>query len=947
MSTRERYKRSACGLNASPLSLTLVLVATAATTFTRFSQKSKDSSVSTRMLRSGVRSRAMLRGALSSGSTRQMKGDLGKILRNMRMARPCSRVYSSAATQEQPTPMEVSQKKYDFAEIESRWQKRWADEKTFATPERTEGKEKRYILDMFPYPSGQGLHVGHPEGYTASDVMARYYRMKGFDVLHPMGWDSFGLPAEQYAIQTGTHPRETTIKNIENFKRQLSMLGFSYDWDREIATTDDNFVRWTQWIFLQLFKRGLATQSEVSVNWCPKLGTVLANEEIIDGVSERGGHPVQRLPLRQWILKITEYGDKLLEDLEGLDWPEGTMTAQKTWIGRSEGAEVDFMIEGLEAETLTVFTTRPDTLMGVTYVCIAPEHPLVDRLVTDEFKDKASAYVKEASSKTELQRTSQGAKAEKTGVPTGSYAVHPLTGEKVAIWIADYVLGGYGSGAVMAVPAHDDRDMQFAKTFGLPIKTVIEAKEDSRERKEDLEEDEAYTGQGILVNSGEFTGLDSISARGKIVESLSSKAKGRAKVQYKLRDWVFSRQRYWGEPIPIYFPVKMANADGDPRLGDDHEIMYEKPIPVPEEQLPLKLPDMKRFEPGEDPQGCLARAVDWRYFQDEEGNWFARETNTMPQWAGSCWYYLRFIDPLNEEAAWSLQADEDWMPVDLYVGGQEHATLHLLYSRFWHKVLYELGLTKHKEPFQKLIHQGMILGADGEKMSKSRGNVVNPDDVVDEHGADALRMYEMFMGPLEATKPWQTSQVSGVVRFRDKVHSVATYDKIEDVEAQGDWDPDLLKIMHKTIKKVSADIESLSFNTAISALMVFSNALQAQMKADKAIPKQSVESLVLLTSPFAPHLGEECWSLLGHTDSLAYHPWPSFDEKLCIDSTVKIGVQVNGKVRGDMEIEKDASEDAARDKALALPRVAEFVKDKEIKKFIYRPGKIVNIVVGK
>eukprot|EP00467_Chlorarachnion_reptans_P001047 CAMPEP_0114516212 /NCGR_PEP_ID=MMETSP0109-20121206/17207_1 /TAXON_ID=29199 /ORGANISM="Chlorarachnion reptans, Strain CCCM449" /LENGTH=902 /DNA_ID=CAMNT_0001696585 /DNA_START=260 /DNA_END=2968 /DNA_ORIENTATION=- len=857
---------------------------------------------------------------------------------------------SSAKTEHSPPPPKV----YDPANIEPKWQRFWAEKGTFKTRRRS-GKDKKYILDMFPYPSGAGLHVGHPEGYTASDVMARYYRMRDYDVLHPMGWDSFGLPAEQHAINTGTHPADTTAKNIQNFKRQLSMLGFSYDWDREVATTDEKFVKWTQWIFLQLFKKGLAEQSKVSVNWCPALGTVLANEEVIDGLSERGGHPVERLPLRQWVLKITEYGDKLLEDLEGLDWPEGTLTAQRTWIGRSEGAEIDFKIDDPSMDqSITVFTTRPDTLMGVTYVSIAPEHPLARVLPKDEETlNKVDAYVKASSSKSDLERTSQGAKTEKTGVPTGAYAIHPLSGEKVPIWVADYVLGGYGSGAVMAVPSHDERDFAFASAFDLPKKTVIEPVEKKKEAEgKEEQKEKAFTGDGVLVNSGEFSGLKASEARDKIVSVLEAQNSGRRKIQYKLRDWVFSRQRYWGEPIPIYFPVVGLREGGDPRSGDSHEIDYSDPRPVPESELPLKLPEMERFEPGEDPQGCLARAIDWRYFQIKnektgEMEWFARETNTMPQWAGSCWYYLRFIDPQNEEQAWSKEADEDWMPVDLYVGGQEHATLHLLYSRFWHKVLFELGLTKSKEPFQKLVHQGMILGADGEKMSKSRGNVVNPDDVVDEHGADALRMYEMFMGPLEATKPWQTEQVSGVVRFRDKVFGIATYPHIEDIK-EDDMDPDVLKSMHKTIKKVTMDIESLSFNTAISALMVFVNTLQQKMKNEgNPLPRKAVEALVLMASPFAPHLGEECWEKLGYPDSLAYTSWPEYDEKLCVDSTVKIGVQVNGKVRGEIEIEKDATEDAAKEKALSLPRVAELTSGKDIKKFIYRPGKIVNVVVGK
>jgi len=863
------------------------------------------------------------------------------------------RAFSSQAPPVPAAGVATELKRYDPAEIEPRWQKFWAEEKTFKTPERRDGKEKRYILDMFPYPSGAGLHVGHPEGYTASDVMARYYRMKDYDVLHPMGWDSFGLPAEQHAINTGTHPAVTTLENIANFKRQLNMLGFSYDWDREIATTDIRFVKWTQWIFLQLYKQGLATQSEVSVNWCPALGTVLANEEVINGKSERGDHPVKRLPLRQWVLKITEYADKLIDDLDGLNWPEGTLTAQRTWIGRSEGAEIEFNIQGHD-ESLSVFTTRPDTLMGVTYVCIAPEHPLAKTLPIDaDHLEKVSAYVEETSSKSDVDRTAAAAK-EKTGVDTGAKAIHPITGEEIPIWVADYVLGSYGSGAVMAVPAHDERDFAFADKFGLPRKEVVQAppaknnnkknNNKNNNNKADVEDEKAqpsaFTGEGKLVNSGEFDGLKGDKAKAKIIEKLEAEGKGRRKIQYKLRDWIFSRQRYWGEPIPIYFPVNMADSNGDPRKGDEHTIDYQTPIPVPEEELPLQLPEMDNFQPGDDPQGCLARAADWRYFE-KDGKWYARETNTMPQWAGSCWYYLRFIDPLNDQQPFSKQADDDWMPVDLYVGGQEHATLHLLYARFWHKVLYEAGLTKTKEPFQTLVHQGMILGTDGEKMSKSRANVVNPDDVVNAYGADSLRLYEMFMGPLEATKPWQTSQVSGVVRFRDKVYALATRGDLQDT-----MDEKIEKAMHKCIKKVTEDIESMSFNTAISAMMVFANTLQDAAK-EGMIPRKAVETLALLVSPFAPHLGEECWKMLGHEDSLAFHPWPEYDEALCVESTVTIGVQVNGKLRGQLEIEKDAPEDKAKEAAMAIPGVEQFAGGKEMKKFIYRPGKIINIVVAK
>eukprot|EP00797_Seminavis_robusta_P026846 Sro497_g154690.2 (922) ;mRNA; r:2475-5625 len=834
---------------------------------------------------------------------------------------------SSAASQAAPV-------QYPVADVEKKWQQYWEDNQTFKTPERDPDKPKKYVLDMFPYPSGAGLHVGHPEGYTASDIMARYWRMKGYDVLHPIGWDSFGLPAEQFAIQSGTPPAETTTKNIATFKRQLKMLGFSYDWDKELATTDINYVKWTQWIFLQMYKKGLAMQSEVSVNWCPALGTVLANEEVINGLSERGDHPVQRLPLRQWILKITDYADRLEAGLEGLDWPSGTLTAQQQWIGKSQGCNIDFGIEGMEDETITVFTTRADTLMGVTYVTLAPEHPLVGSVTTDEQEEEVDEYVATTSSRSDLDRTSS---KEKTGVFTGGYAIHPISGDKIPIWVGDYVLGSYGTGAVMAVPAHDARDFEFAEKFGLEVKWVVEP----LKNPDKLDKDSAFTEPGKCTNSGEFDGLSTGKAKKAVAQKLKGLEKGGPKITYKLRDWVFSRQRYWGEPIPIYFPVSFADGvdaeSQDPREDDcEHTIEFNQPIPVDEADLPLQLPDMDDYQPGDDPAGCLARAKDWRYFQ-KDGKWFARETNTMPQWAGSCWYYFRYLNPKNDESAFSKKDDKDWMPVDLYVGGAEHAVLHLLYARFWHQVLFDLGFTEHPEPFQNLVHQGMILGSDGEKMSKSRGNVVNPDDIVSAQGADALRMYEMFMGPLEAVKPWQTSQVSGVVRFQNRVYNLVS-SAVEN--GSSEMDTETLKLMHKTMKKVTEDIDSMAFNTAISALMVFSNHLQSLDK----VPVEAAEKLSIMVSPFAPHLGEETWSMLGNEGSLAYQPWVEFDEELCVDDTVTMGVQVNGKVRGEITVAKDADEDSAVAAAKEVERVTAQIEGKDIKKIIYVPGRILNFI---
>lgn len=838
------------------------------------------------------------------------------------------RFMSAVDEQEKSEAASAPPQGYPFAEVEAKWQAYWEKKQTFKTLERDLAKPKKYVLDMFPYPSGAGLHVGHPEGYTASDVMARYWRMTGNDVLHPIGWDSFGLPAEQFAINTGAKPAVTTAANIANFKRQLKMLGFSYDWDREIATTDVDYVKWTQWIFLQLYSKGLAEQSEVSVNWCPALGTVLANEEVINGLSERGDHPVLRFPLRQWQLKITDYADRLEAGLEGLDWPSGTLTAQKQWIGKSEGCDIDFGVDGMEDQKITVFTTRADTLMGVTYVTLAPEHPLVDKVTSDELKAEVEAYVEETSNRSDLDRTSA---KEKTGVFTGGYATHPISGDKVPIWIGDYVLGSYGTGAVMAVPAHDVRDFEFAEKYGLDMKWVVEPK------KGELSKEEAFTEPGVAVNSGEFDGIATAKCKKAVTKKLKAMEKGGPKITYKLRDWTFSRQRYWGEPIPIYFPIDfpegVSPTNANPREDDcEHTIRFDQPIPLEESELPLELPEMDDFKPGDDPAGCLARAKDWRYFQ-KDGQWFARETNTMPQWAGSCWYYFRFLDPNNDGEAFSKKVDEEWMPIDLYVGGAEHAVLHLLYARFWHQVLFDLGYTTHAEPFQKLVHQGMILGSDGEKMSKSRGNVVNPDDIVDAQGGDALRLYEMFMGPLEAVKPWQTEQVSGVVRFQNKLYNVVKTAAENEVT---EIDLETTKIMHKTMKKVTEDIENMSFNTAISSLMVFVNHLQS---LKEAVPLEAAEKLALMVSPFAPHLGEECWNILGHDNTLAYHPWVEYDEELCVDNTVKMGVQVNGKVRGEIEIPKDADQDLAMELAMKQARVTAQLDGKDVKKIIFVPGR--------
>jgi len=824
--------------------------------------------------------------------------------------------------------------RYDPAAIEPKWQAYWDEHQTFLTT-RHAGRGKKYILDMFPYPSGSGLHVGHPEGYTATDIVARYSRMRGFDVLHPMGWDAFGLPAEQHAIQTGTHPRDTTQKNIATFKRQLKMLGFSYDWTREVDTTDPGYVKWTQWIFLQLFKKGLAFQSRIPVNWCAALGTVLANEEIVDGKSERGGHPVERLPLRQWMLKITAYADRLDADLDALDWPD-TKAKQHHWIGRSEGAEVEFAVEG-RSDRIRVFTTRVDTLSGATYVVVAPEHPLAESLASQANaaqREAVVAYIAAARKKSEIDRTD--VTKTKTGVDTGARAVNPINGEAVPIWVADYVIGTYGTGAVMAVPAHDDRDHAFAKTYGLPIVQVVAPTSGSAIDVQTT----AFTEDGVAhAVKGELAiadGTASGEVRRLTTTWLSDRKLGNARVTYRLRDWVFSRQRYWGEPIPIYFPVDTA-AGADPRVaGTAFTVLYDQPIAVEESELPLKLPELDDYTPGDDPAGPLARVPEWRFFQKPgDARWYARETNTMPQWAGSCWYYLRFLDPKNAEAPFSQAAYDAWMPVDLYVGGSEHAVLHLLYARFWHKVLKDLGVVKDSEPFLKLVHQGTILGENNEKMSKSRGNVVNPDDVVKSHGADTLRVYEMFMGPLESTKPWQTANIEGSWRFLDRVWNVSTGALTDDAP-----DSATARVVHKAVKKVGEDIEGMRFNTAISAMMI----LVKHLGGLPAVPRQAARTLALLVSPFAPHLGEELWSRLGGTASLAHEPWPSFDPALVKDDVVEIGVQVNGKLRGVVELAVDASQETALAAAHASANVASHLEGKTVKKVVYVAGKILNII---
>lgn len=800
---------------------------------------------------------------------------------------------------------------FNHQEIEKKWQGYWEENKTFRTPDETE-KPKFYALDMFPYPSGAGLHVGHPEGYTATDILSRMKRMQGYNVLHPMGWDAFGLPAEQYALDTGNSPAEFTELNINTFRNQIKSLGFSYDWDREVNTTDPNYYKWTQWIFLKLFEKGLAYVDEVPVNWCPALGTVLANEEIIDGKSERGGHPVERRPMRQWMLKITAYGDRLLEDLDELDWPESLKDMQRNWIGRSEGAEVHFNIDGTD-EKFTVFTTRPDTLFGASYCVLAPEHALVAEITTAEQKEAVEAYINSVKMKSDLERTELA--KEKTGVFTGAYAVNPVNGEKLPIWIADYVLATYGTGAVMAVPAHDERDYEFASVFNLPMKEVVKGGDITKE---------AYTGDGAHVNSAFLDGLNKEEAIVKMIEWLEVTSAGNQKVTYRLRDWLFSRQRYWGEPIPV-----IHWEDGTMTA-------------VKEEELPLVLPKTENIRPSGTGESPLANIEEWVNVVDPEtGKKGRRETNTMPQWAGSCWYYLRYMDPNNSEALVDPEKVKQWLPVDIYIGGAEHAVLHLLYARFWHKVLYDIGVVPTKEPFQQLFNQGMILGENNEKMSKSKGNVVNPDDIVASHGADTLRLYEMFMGPLDASIAWSENGLDGARRFLDRVWRLFVQDNGELSEKITDApNKELEKAYHQTVKKVTEDYAELRFNTAISQMMVFIN---DAYKAE-TLPKEYVEGFVKMIAPVAPHIGEELWSKLGYNETITYASWPTFDESKLVEDEVEIVVQVMGKVRAKLTMKKDASKEEMEQ--LALEAIKEQIEGKTVRKVIVVPGKLVNIVAN-
>ncbi|XP_058095155.1 leucine--tRNA ligase, chloroplastic/mitochondrial isoform X2 [Magnolia sinica] len=883
-----------------------------------------------------------------------------------------------------------SRKAYPFDEIEPRWQRYWEENRTFRTPDEIDpSKPKFYILDMFPYPSGAGLHVGHPLGYTATDILARYKRMQGFNVLHPMGWDSFGLPAEQYAIETGTHPKVTTMRNIGRFRSQLKSLGFSYDWDREISTTEPEYYKWTQWIFLQLLQRGLAYQAEVPVNWCPALGTVLANEEVVDGLSERGGHPVIRKPMRQWMLKITAYADRLLEDLDELDWPESIKEMQRNWIGRSEGAEMDFWVldsNGQEQDVkLSVYTTRPDTIFGATYLVVAPEHPLLSSFVSGTQSICVEEYRENASRKSELERTEL--QKEKTGVFSGSYARNPASGKAIPIWIADYVLGSYGTGAIMAVPAHDSRDHEFALKYGIPVSWVVIPDDKSFSNYR-----EAYSGEGIMINSSNsasglnFNGLPNKEASSKVIEWAESTGCGKKKVNYKLRDWLFARQRYWGEPFPVIF------------LDDASDI-----VPIPESELPVTLPELDDFTPTGTGEPPLAKAVSWVKTTDPvSGKPAMRETSTMPQWAGSCWYYLRFMDPKNSETLVDKKKESYWGPVDIYVGGAEHSVLHLLYARFWHKVLYDIDVVSTKEPFQCLINQGIILGeveytafrdwegnlisadstdvmgqyhqervpeekvmksgdsyvlkdnpsirliARAHKMSKSRGNVINPDDVVSKYGADSLRLYEMFMGPLRDSKMWSTGGIEGVHRFLGRtwrliVDSPLPNGSYKSGTVVTDDEPTLeqLRSLHKCIAKVSEEIQETRFNTGISAMMEFIN---AAYKWDN-YPRSVIEAFVLVLSPYAPHMAEELWFRLGHSNSLAYERFPEAKDEYLKDTRVVLPVQINGKTRGTIHVEEACTEDDAFRLASLDEKLSKYLLGRTVKKRIYVPGRILNVIL--
>ncbi|MBC2207307.1 leucine--tRNA ligase [Listeria booriae] len=802
---------------------------------------------------------------------------------------------------------------FNHKELEPKWQKKWESEKIFKTTEDAD-KENFYALDMFPYPSGAGLHVGHPEGYTATDILSRMKRMQGYNVLHPIGWDAFGLPAEQYAIDTGNDPAEFTAHNIANFTRQIKALGFSYDWDREINTTDPSYYKWTQWIFTKLYEKGLAYEAEVAVNWCPALGTVLANEEVIDGKSERGGFPVFRKPMRQWMLKITAYADRLLDDLDLVDWPENIKDMQRNWIGRSEGAEVSFQVKDSDAD-FTVFTTRPDTLFGATYAVLAPEHDLVEKIVTADQKEAVAAYQKQVELKSELERTDLA--KDKTGVFTGAYAINPVNGEEMPIWIADYVLIQYGTGAIMAVPAHDERDYDFAKQFGLPIKAVLAGGN---------VEEEAYTGDGDHINSAFLDGLNKDDAIAKMIAWLEENEAGTRKISFRLRDWLFSRQRYWGEPIPV-----IHWEDGETTT-------------IPEAELPLLLPKATEIKPSGTGESPLANLTDWVNVTDANGRKGVRETNTMPQWAGSSWYFLRYIDPENTEELADKAKLEKWLPVDVYIGGAEHAVLHLLYARFWHKFLYDIGVVPTKEPFQKLFNQGMILGGNNEKMSKSRGNVVNPDDVVEQYGADTLRLYEMFMGPLEASIPWNANGLEGARKFLDRVWRLFIEEETGEINAKitPEANVDLEKSYHQMVKMVTEHYENLRFNTGISQLMIFIN---DSYKAT-TVPKAYAEGFVQLLSPIAPHLAEELWHRLGHTETITYEAWPTFDESKLVEDEVEIVLQVNGKVRAKVTVAKDLSREALEELARDNDKIKEEIAGKTVRKVIAVPGKLVNIVAN-
>jgi leucyl-tRNA synthetase len=883
--------------------------------------------------------------------------------------------------------------RYNHATIEPKWQAFWEEHQTFTAPRMPKaGSAKLYALDMFPYPSGDGLHVGHPEGYTATDIVSRAARMQGRSVMHPMGFDSFGLPAEEHAIKTGEHPRVQTEKNIRTFRRQLKSLGFSYDWGRELATTDAGYFRWTQWIFLQIYdtwfdvkaQRGrpicelpiphevqakggdavrayqdehrLAYQSEAPVNWCPALGTVLANEEVIDGKSEVGGHPVVRMPLRQWMLRITAYADRLEKDLHELDWTPGIKALQRNWIGRSTGAEVNFdlpdteqvqseslkwmdrsrvsFVEDSTCESLTVYTTRPDTLFGATYMVIAPEHPLVESLTKPEQKKQVTAYREQAARKSDLERTELA--KEKTGVFTGSYAINPVNGEPAPIWIADYVLSSYGTGAIMSVPAHDERDFEFAQQFGLPIKAVVDPGDtvSASEREEVLAGRRCFVGDGVAINSAQYNGLTTAAFKKKITADLESVGIGREAVNYKLRDWLFSRQRFWGEPFPILHEL---DASGKPT---------GRVRAVDEKDLPVDLPHLEDFKPHGRPEPPLDKAPQEWLYPVIDGTRYKRETNTMPQWAGSCWYYLRFLDPTNTQAAVDPAIEKAWMPVDLYVGGAEHAVLHLLYARFWHKVLYDRGIVSTPEPFRKLVNQGMILGENNEKMSKSRGNVINPDAIVAEYGADSLRLYEMFMGPLEASKPWSMQGVNGVFGFLNRVWRLIVDERAEAMALNAaivDRAPtaEENRVLHQTIRVVTRDIAALAFNTAISRMMEFTNFFTTASER----PRVVMEKFVLLLSPFAPHIAEELWQALGHGESLAHEPWPEFDAALAKEDTIEVPVQINGKVRSKIVVPCDVDQAGLEVAAREDERVAELLAGKQVVKVIVVPGRLVNFVV--